>query len=723
MRKLFFYLSVLGITILTSCEKDKTESSKSISSPDPEGTITLDITNSRIENHIYISNGNLQGALFTQIGQVNGLGDITFIPRTGWTTHIAAIEQYGYIAWINGIYYRLYLSTLNSEKVLVKYQKPFLGSEKYIIPTEKSVSFQKTKSDQTIIFSNKNLFPYTVKSSEDWCRTYPMSLTENTPYEALQIEATANDKLEPRKGIITISSNIGEDAIINVIQEAAEGWLSIEKSELNFEGNASSIQTRIISNTEWSAHSNSPWCRIEQSTNTLTVIVDENNLGKSRKAIITITTKDSKDEKQIVVNQNIPILNISKNILKFDGVASSDDVIVSSNISSWIIESNQTWCTFQKKDNIVTIYAGENTSGKQRTAIVSIIMHGLSKEIIVNQDIPTFSISQESFSFDGCSSKDNFTVMSNSTSWEVLSNQSWCIVRKSNEIVEITVLENSFGTNREAIIAVKMLDGRSRNISVIQSKPILSISSDIINVSRAASDTHITNISNVLSWHVHSDASWCSVFNVNGVLQISASENVTMLRRETNIRIELYSDVITIPIIQNARDLGDYYEGEDGDGIIFEISEYGEHGKIVSLDESSYVPWHKKVNNINLNTIFSSDDGLINLAIAINASENGGHQFSNIFVPMAWCQNKGKNWYLPAINELKVLLQNTDMINMTISQIPLPNNALYLRESYWTSTLENATSTIYYIRLNSKPTILTSQYYASNAKARAICKF
>lgn len=93
------------------------------------------------------------------MGEIDGLGNITSIPKAGWATQVIAMERHGYIAWVNGIYYRLYLSTYNTEKALVKYQRPFLGTETEIIPTKTTVLFEKEASYQEIAFLNKTLFP------------------------------------------------------------------------------------------------------------------------------------------------------------------------------------------------------------------------------------------------------------------------------------------------------------------------------------------------------------------------------------------------------------------------------------------------------------------------------------------------------------------------------------------------------------------------------------
>ncbi len=522
--------------IVTGCSKDDAES---ISIKDPEGTISLDITDSSIENQIYISNGNLQGALFVQMGEINGLGNITSIPKAGWAAQVIAMERHGYIAWANGIYYRLYLSTYNAEKALVKYQRPFLGTETEIIPTKTTVLFEKEASYQEIAFLNKTLFPYTVKSSEDWCRVYSVQSTKNTPYDKVKIMVIANDKSEIRNSAITISSDISEDITIMVSQQEADGWLSIEKSELNVEAIVSSAQIQISSNANWSVQSNSPWCKVEQSDNILAINVDENGTGKLRTAIITIMTEDTKDKKQIIVNQNIPTLGVSKNSLEFEGVATSDFFAVFSNVSFWTVESNQTWCKVQRYENKVTVSVNENNTGEDRSAVVSVIMPGQTEKVNVTQKTPTLGISKESFIFEGCASEDSFIVSSNTTSWSVSSNQPWCTIEQSGENVRIFVSENLTGKNRNAIVSVKMPDGRKREVYINQKVPIFSISHDSIDFEGCTSRREIVVTTNISGLKAQSNDEWCLTSVDNNTVQIMVFENMAGQARNTSVIISL----------------------------------------------------------------------------------------------------------------------------------------------------------------------------------------
>lgn len=117
--------------------------------------------------------------------------------------------------------------------------------------------------------------------------------------------------------------------------------------------------------------------------------------------------------------------------------------------------------------------------------------------------------------------------------------------------------------------------------------------------------------------------------------------------------------------------IGDRYSQDGKEGIIFAVSDDGQHGKIVSIDETKCF-WSTKWEETGAS---DENDGMKNLRM-IQAIE-GWHEKYPAF---AWCADKGKGWYLPALNELKTLYE---------SEILVPTH------SYWSSTERNDESAWY----------------------------
>ena len=135
--------------------------------------------------------------------------------------------------------------------------------------------------------------------------------------------------------------------------------------------------------------------------------------------------------------------------------------------------------------------------------------------------------------------------------------------------------------------------------------------------------------------------------------------------------------------------VGDYYNDGMREGVVFEVSADGRHGKIVSMTESTEpVQW-------------SSDSAEQKRLIGIGADSwtDGAYNMAKVkaitgwrdkYPAFKWCAELGEGWYLPSIKELKVFTQNDavhDAVNRTL--IARGGTKLYDRgewECYWSST-------------------------------------
>ena len=136
--------------------------------------------------------------------------------------------------------------------------------------------------------------------------------------------------------------------------------------------------------------------------------------------------------------------------------------------------------------------------------------------------------------------------------------------------------------------------------------------------------------------------------------------------------------------------VGDYYDDGKKQGVVFEVSADGKHGKIVSLKESRKL-WAT-------DEYFGGIDLPMKNLIGTNNKLNGAYNMSKVkaiagwrrrYPAFAWCANLGEGWYLPAIEELKKFICNDeiyDKVNFTLSGKGkiLLNKGDYDR--YWSST-------------------------------------
>ena len=192
MKKILYMLCALlavsGMS-LSSCSKDdpNPDDGSTIKPdadvPDPTGTIQLSMRNDDDTSldGLYISeDNNFHGYdwIIASIGQVKGLGNVSYIPFAGWTEKLSVTPGNGYVAYnkSSGRYMRLYVEeyTLSATTqgiigAKVKYQRPFKGVDEAIDPDMTQVTLESSGGNQEVLFNNTSMIPFEVESSEDWC--------------------------------------------------------------------------------------------------------------------------------------------------------------------------------------------------------------------------------------------------------------------------------------------------------------------------------------------------------------------------------------------------------------------------------------------------------------------------------------------------------------------------------------------------------------------------
>lgn len=144
--------------------------------------------------------------------------------------------------------------------------------------------------------------------------------------------------------------------------------------------------------------------------------------------------------------------------------------------------------------------------------------------------------------------------------------------------------------------------------------------------------------------------------------------------------------------------VGDYYDDGVKQGVVFEVSQDGRHGKILSLKQADELSW---AANKNLGSLFHRENpakqfhGLtdeqngMNNQMAIAQIANWQEKYP----AFAWCANLGAEWYLPAIEELVLFTLDEsvyDAVNCTLAA--KEGTELCNIEDdfgYWSSTEDN----------------------------------
>lgn len=225
--------------VFTSCgdddENKNLDSGQPISSStpvnDPIGTVSLSMRNASngktTLGNIYINTGdNFAGANFTSLGIVNGLGNVSIIPSTGWASQVAVKPGCGYVAYTGGSFTRIYVEDYvisTSGGVIgtdIKYQEPFKGSDEEIILSNNNLEFKYNEnSSKDISINNSNIIVLKAESDQSWCNVGINYFSENG--EIINIYCAHNQSDIAREATVTLSTMYNRKKTIKINQL---GW-------------------------------------------------------------------------------------------------------------------------------------------------------------------------------------------------------------------------------------------------------------------------------------------------------------------------------------------------------------------------------------------------------------------------------------------------------------------------------------------------------------------
>lgn len=148
------------------------------------------------------------------------------------------------------------------------------------------------------------------------------------------------------------------------------------------------------------------------------------------------------------------------------------------------------------------------------------------------------------------------------------------------------------------------------------------------------------------------------------------------LQQEVRLLSDLNGCTTTI---KESYQVGDLYDDGKKQGVVFEVSDDGKHGKIISLLESrSLLKWSSNDSEQKrLVGAFDECNGATNMA-KIKLIDNWQEKYP----AFAWCANLGEDWYLPSKEELRQISTNRILIEKNL----IDKLVLFF---YWSSTEDN----------------------------------
>ena len=135
--------------------------------------------------------------------------------------------------------------------------------------------------------------------------------------------------------------------------------------------------------------------------------------------------------------------------------------------------------------------------------------------------------------------------------------------------------------------------------------------------------------------------------------------------------------------------VGDYYNENGKEGVVFEVSADGHHGKIVDLKLSDARCWACTNTKILIGAD-SKTDGKYNMTKVASIAN-----WSDNYHAFEWCKSRGTGWYMPSIEELKVLLLNANVRNAVNATLAAKGGKkIESHHCYWSSTESNQSGLI-----------------------------
>ena len=541
MKTNVFYILLLLILAVCSCTKKERETEKLLK--DPAGTISLDISNTKIDNTIYVEDGNFKGALFCPLGEINGLGYIDKIPKNNWVRTTAVVEGNGYIAWSDGVYYRIFIDKRRGYQIVAKYQYPFDGNIKGIELEKTELSVPHESQKTSVSLENKYLFPFKVSTDASWCTVLTSSSKNNYPYDEISVVLKKNDDTKSRECIINITNTEKIVQEFHIRQQGAPESVDADNDKITLPGTKSSSDILVNSNSDWDAKSNQSWCHAIKNGNYLTISADENHTGNIRSATISLEIRGNSSVKDYITVTQQPIdFQLSVSEIEAPGTGYKTSLTVNAKIEAWDVESTASWCVVKRAGTQILVEIKENITAGPRTARINLFMQGNDTPIsyvTVSQKKMGLDLSVEKIEVDGCSSTSAFIVNTElEQDWNAESSEPWCAVTKYGNKGIIHIDENDEGKIRKAKISVKYFE-LEETITVVQDIPAISFSTTEIKCKCNELHTHIDVISNVESWTVSSNSNWCNAIKDGNKIIINVDENFSEHNREAIVFVNM----------------------------------------------------------------------------------------------------------------------------------------------------------------------------------------
>lgn len=429
-----------------------------------------------------------------------------------------------------------------------------------ITGTSSSPTLSVTPPNQTITsaagntsFTVNSNSAWSAVSNQTWCSITPSGNGNGT----ITATCTANPLTTQRVANVTVTVAGIPPVTVTVTQDGEPLALTVTPANQSVAATAGSTNFSVATNapSPWSAVSDQTWCTVTSSgtgNGTITANYLANTSFSSRVATITVTVPNL-PAVVVTVSQAgaAPTLAVTPSNQTVPSAAGATSFNVASN-SSWIVSSDQTWCTVTTSGTgngpIAANYT-ENPSVLNRVANITVTVAGLPPvTVTVTQTgaAPTLAVMPPNQNVSFHSGSTTFSVSTNS-SWSATSDQPWCTATfagTGNSVLTADYQENVGVTQRTATITVTVTGLPPVQVTVTQEgvAPTLLVTPGNRNVAAASGNTNFSVASNT-EWTASSAEPWCTVTpsgSGNGTIDAVYEENSSL-----NPRIAVVTVVVS----------------------------------------------------------------------------------------------------------------------------------------------------------------------------------
>ena len=261
-------------------------------------------------------------------------------------------------------------------------------------------------------------------------------------------------------------------------------------------------------------------------------------------------------------------------------------------------------------------------------------------------------------------------------------------------------------------------------------EPSLSVDHSALSFTAEATESYNVAVStNQSSWNATSNQTWCVVTMGTNQFTVTAAANTDTSSRTATITVSAgNASNVTITVTQEAGKettsnfaVGDYYYSDGSSstsinnsktclGMIFRAKTATQNGLVVSLDETERMQWATNTSTTNAVDFYNGANNLQRIKSIAN--------WGIIFPTFAWCTAKGDGWYMPAIIELRSLIDESATLNPKLSSIGAAT--IDSSSGYWSSTESDSNSSWVWVYFSG---IEMSSTKAGSCKVRAIFAF